>query len=197
MILGIKHTPMKRLLAILMVSALATTAHAQDIVGNIYINKDTIAANLKPVTVLAMHFNSDKEHSDFNHLRYNVAKVYPYAKMAGEIYRQMSDDMDEMHKRKEKRHYKKDQEKELREKFSKEIMDLNQTQGAILVKLINRETGNNCYAVLQQLKNPAAAFFYQMAAKHWGYDLKAEYKPSDNRDLEVIVQATENGYVIQ
>lgn len=188
---------MKSLLTIILISVAAANLHAQDVVGKIDIKGDTISANLKPVTILSRKFANAQEHNDFNHLKYNVEKVYPYAKMAGEIYAQMQEDMDHLHKHRQKRLYKKDQEKELREKFSKAIMDLNQTQGEILVKLINRETGNNCYEVLKELKNPAAAFFYQMAAKHWGYDLKEVYKPADNRDLEFIVQAAENGYVIQ
>ena len=189
---------MKTLWAFLGIILLTTGAMAQAIDGKIDVQGDTmIVASIKPVTVLSRNFASGKEKSDFNKLKRNTIKVYPYAKMAGEIYAQMQADMDGIDKKRQKKKYRKDQEKELRAKFEEEIKNLNTTQGAILVKLINRETGNNCYALIKELKNPVSAFFYQQVAKRWGYNLKEVYKAEDNTDLEWIVAALDRGDIIK
>jgi hypothetical protein len=189
---------MRSLIAFLGIILTTLGLNAQEIVGKIENQGDTlIVASIKPITILSRNFSSGKEKSDFNKLKRNTAKVYPYAKMAGEIYAQMQEDMNNLDKKRQKKKYKKVQEKELRAKFEEEIKDLNTTQGAILVKLINRETGNNCYKLIKELKNPISAFFYQALAKKWGYDLKEVYKAEENADLEFIVGALERGDIIK
>ncbi|MDX2003548.1 MAG: DUF4294 domain-containing protein [Chitinophagales bacterium] len=158
---------------------------------------DSMFVELTPVTVITKKFANNKEKSDFNKLKRNVTKVYPYAKMAGEIYKDMVAEIDGMDKRREKKKYKKNQERDLRAEFEDSIKNLTVTQGKILVMLINRETGNNCYALIKDLKNPVTAMFYQIMAKKYDYDLKAEYVPANNPDIELIIDAIEHGYVIK
>lgn len=184
---------MRPYLLIALLVVLGFSTKSQDLSLNTEPKSDSVLYGTIPaVTVMGKRFANNADLNAFNHLRYNVGVVYPYAKMAGEIYHQMQDDMADMSKRRDKKRYKKDEEKELRNKFEASIKNLTQTQGKLLVKLINRETGNNCYDVLKTLKNPASAFFYQIGAKAWGYNLKEEYKPSENRDLEYIVLALEH-----
>jgi hypothetical protein len=190
---------MKRLLFTAVVMAVATTFTSvaqqrpvelkQEIVGN-----DTffIASTLKRIDIISKkHFSSSKEESDFNRLRRNVMIVYPYAKMAGAIYAQLKDDLETIGKKRKQNKYLRQKEDELRERFEDKLKDLTVTQGAILVKLINRETGNNCYDLIKELKSPAAAFFWNVWAKKYDYNLKEPYKPEDNPDLELIVKALE------
>jgi hypothetical protein len=190
---------MKRLLFTAVVMAVATTFISvaqqrpvelkQEIVGN-----DTffIASTLKRIDIISKkHFSSSKEESDFNRLRRNVMIVYPYAKMAGAIYAQLKDDLETIGKKRKQNKYLRQKEDELRERFEDKLKDLTVTQGAILVKLINRETGNNCYDLIKELKSPAAAFFWNVWAKKYDYNLKEPYKPEDNPDLELIVKALE------
>lgn len=162
----------------------------QEIIGN-----DTffIASPLKRIDIISKkHFNSSKEESDFNRLRRNVMIVYPYAKMAAAIYEQIHHDLETIGKKRKQNKYLRQKEDELRERFEEKLKDLTVTQGAILVKLINRETGNNCYELIKELKSPAAAFFWNVWAKKYDYDLKAEYKPEENPDIELIISAIES-----
>jgi hypothetical protein len=188
---------MKRLFFITtLLTAIALSATAQrdvelkqEVIGN-----DTflIASTLKRVDIISKkRFANSKEESDFNRLRRNVTIVYPYVKMAGAIYTQIHDDLETIGKKRKQNKYLKQKEDELRERFEAKLKDLTVTQGAILVKLINRETGNNCYELIKDLKSPAAAFFWNIWAKKYDYNLKEAYIPEDNPDLELIVTALE------
>lgn len=162
---------------------------------NAHVNEkgDTVfEASIDAVTIIdKRHFESNLDKSNFNKLKRNVYAVYPYAQMAGEIYLQMHADMDELDKRRKRKKYKKATQKDLEAEFEDKLRDLTVTQGRILVQLINRETGNNCYQLIKELKSPIAAWTWQLVAKRWDYDLKAAYVPADNPDLELILQMIE------
>jgi hypothetical protein len=51
-----------------------------------------------------------------------------------------------------------------------------------MVKLINRETGNNCYHIIKEIKGGFSAWAWQIVAKHYTYDLKEEYDSSQRMD---------------
>lgn len=166
-------------------------AFAQQEYSEAFVNDqgDTVyTASIDRVTIVdKREFASDKERSDFNKLKRNVSVVYPYALIAGELYREMNDTLNSFDRKRQAKRYKKDREKALKEEFTDQLKDLTVTQGKILVKLINRETGNNCYELIKDVKNPFAAWTWQIVAKHWDYDLKEPYVPEDNPDLELIL----------
>lgn len=154
---------------------------------------DTIpVVTLDEVRVYTKHFaNKDEEHA-FNRLRNNTYKVYPYVQTAVKLYYEMQNDLAAIDKKRQQKNYINEKEKELREKFEKDIRNLTKSQGHILIKLINRETGNNCYKIVKDMKGPVVAFFWNMAGKMYDHDLKEEYKPEENEDLEFIVKMIKN-----
>ncbi len=50
-------------------------------------------------------------------------------------------------------------EKELKEEFGDDLKKLTFSQGKILIKLIDRETGSSSYAIVQELRGNFVAFF--------------------------------------
>jgi len=84
----------------------------------------------------------------------------------------------------------------MRDRFEKELKDLTVSEGKMLFKLINRETGNNCYATIKGLKGPFMAWFYQTVAKRWGYDLKEDYKPTNEKMIELIIKQLGPAYKV-
>ena len=188
---------MKKLFFISIVSVLLPVSLLAQTIGELkqeIVGEDTflIASTLKRIDIISKRkFANAKEQSDFNRLRRNTMIVYPYAQMAKVIYEQINGDLKTIDIRRKQNKYLKDTEKELKDKFEEKLKDLTVTQGAILVKLINRETGNNCYELIKELKSPTAAFFWNIWAKKYDYNLKEEYKPKDNPDLELIIQAIE------
>jgi hypothetical protein len=116
-----------------------------------------------------------------------IRKVLPYVKMAKQLYADVNIKK-ENEKKKEYRHYRKDLEKDMREKFEKELRDLTIGQGKVLVKLINRETGNNCYDIIKNVKGGFSAFTWQIVAKHYDYNLKEKYDTKKEWILELALK---------
>lgn len=116
-----------------------------------------------------------------------IRKVLPYVKMAKQLYADVNNKK-ESEKKKEYRHFRKDLEKDMREKFEKELRDLTIGQGKVLVKLINRETGNNCYDIIKNVKGGFSAFTWQIVAKHYDYNLKEKYDPKKEWILELALK---------
>jgi hypothetical protein len=86
-------------------------------------------------------------------------------------------------------------EKELKRDFADKITKLSVYQGKVLMKLINRETGNNCYSLIQEFKGNFNAGFWQAVAFVFGSSLKQPYEPKgDDRDIEKIVLELQKMY---
>jgi hypothetical protein len=138
-------------------------------------------------------FKSQAELDNYRRLRYNVMKVLPYARFAGERYRKLQRDLaltGDRHKQKELIN---NCETEIKDLFNKQIKDLTISQGEVLIKLIDRETGNTSYTMVKELKGGFKAFLLQSAARIFGHDLKETYDPEEQKDIEAIL--LQAGYV--
>ena len=63
------------------------------------------------------------------------------------------------------------------------------------MKLINRETGNNCYDILKEYKGGFNARLYQTIAFFFGSNLKQSYDGSGpDKEIEDIVKDVEKLY---
>ena len=133
-------------------------------------------------------FKSKADYDKYRLLRYNVLKVLPYAQFAGQRYRQLQRDLaltGDKHKQKELINACETQIKDL---FNKEIKNLTISQGEVLIKLIDRETGYTSYAMVKDLKGGFKAFIFQSAARLFGHDLKETYDRDEQKDIEAILQ---------
>ena len=89
-------------------------------------------------------------------------------------------------------------EKEITDQYTAELKDVTISQGLILVRLIDRETGNSSFKVVQALRGKFRAAFYQGFARLWGYNLKTEFDPKTNKEdenIEIIITMIENGWL--
>lgn len=135
-------------------------------------------------------FRSAEEKAKFNRLRYNVLKVLPYAMYARRKYEELQMNLANVKSRNEKRVMIKAFEGEIKDMFNREVKNLTITQGGILIKLIDRETGNSSYDLLKDMKGGITAFFYQSIARIFGNNLKNTYDPQEDRDIESIIQSS-------
>jgi hypothetical protein len=145
------------------------------------------------------------ERRDFEYLylkrRYrkmilNVKRAYPYAQIAGVRLKELDDHLLTLDSEKERREYINQAEKEIMQEFENEVRKLTVTQGIILVKLIDRETGRTSYQVIKELKGGITAFFWQGIARIFGNNLKTVYDPLDqDRIMEDIVLGIEAGFI--
>ena len=66
----------------------------------------------------------------------------------------------------------------------------------MLIKLIDRETGQSSYELISQLKGSLNAFFSQGIARLFGHDLKDKYDPEgEDKTIEMIVNQIETGKI--
>lgn len=128
----------------------------------------------------------------------NVRKVYPYARMAASKLQEFDSILCDSNNEKERRLMMKDAEAQLTAQYTQELEKLTFTQGAILIRLIDRETGNTSYTLVQELRGKLRAAFYQGFARLWGYNLKAEFDPKSNKEdeqIDIIATLLERGCI--
>lgn len=133
-------------------------------------------------------FATTEARMKYNRLRYNVLKVLPYARFARERYQRLNEELTKTSNRKEQKKLVKACEKEIKDMFNREIKNMSITQGEILIKLIDRETGASTYDLVKDLKGGFTAFFYQSVARVAGHNLKQHYDPNQEREIENIIQ---------
>lgn len=160
------------------------------------IDGDTIPqVNLRAVYVLPpLKFKNARERRRYYRLVYHVKKVYPYSQVVKRKMQEINDDLGEIENRSRERKYLKSAEEELRAEFEGELRKLTFKQGRILIKLINRETGETTYEIVKELKGGLTAFFWQSVAVMFHSSLKYEYDPTEeDRMIEDIVIRIEAG----
>lgn len=142
------------------------------------------------------HFKNDRERRKYNRLRKKVIKVYPYAYAAGELMHAYEDELEKLATKRERKAYLNEAEDELKQKFEGELRKMTVTEGIILIKLIDRETGDTSYGLLQELKGSFSAFMWQSVARLFGHNLKDDYDPyGEDWPIEEVVLQIEQGWI--
>lgn len=174
---------------------LTVTAWSQDQKSVVQVNDSLPVINLNEINIVSHRgLFSFWERWRMRRLIYNVRKVYPYAKTAGQLLKKYSNELKQAKNDAQRRKLMRKAEKELKEKYSDRLMQLNFTQGIILIKLIDRETGSSSYDLVSDLRGKFLAFFYQGVARLWGYNLKTKYDPkNEDKKIEKIVLLINQG----
>jgi len=132
---------------------------------------------------------------EYNRLRNAVYVTYPYARTAGYVINDVNSHMQGM-SRGDRKKYIKSREKDLKKQFSDPLSNLSVYQGKVLMKLINRETNNNCYDIIKDYRGGFNARMYQTVAFFFGSSLKQDYDiahDKTDRQIESIVNEI-NGF---
>ena len=149
--------------------------------------------SLNPVDIHDRRLSEDERRAYYR-LVYNIRRTYPYAIMAQRRMETYNALRAEGMRKKEDRKFFKNEEKQIREDFLKDLKGLTKSQGAILLKLLARQTDTAAYFLLKDFRGPARAGAYQTLARLWGFDLKQGYDPQGaDRDIETIVRMIESG----
>ena len=128
-------------------------------------------------------------------LRNAVYVTYPYAKRCGIIINDINYHLARIQGEEAKNAYLKTREKELRKEFTDPLTNMSIYQGKILMKLINRETGNNCYTIIKGYKGGLTARLYQTVAFFFDSNLKQPYdREGDDAEIEKIVLEVQRMY---
>lgn len=179
------------------------TLNAQSVLDTIRVEAfitpqgDTIPQSWLPtVEVSAKQTNQWRNYwRDWTRLRNAVYITYPYAKSASKVITEVNAQLLNVKDESVRKQIIKAREKELKRDFADKITKLSVYQGKVLMKLINRETGNNCYSLIQEFKGNFNAGFWQAVAFVFGSSLKQPYEPQgDDREIEKIVLEVQKMY---
>ena len=166
-------------------------------VAAIIYNGDTIEAKTLADLWLYRRMSQAQVNAraEWTRLRNAVYITFPYAKRAGKVLNDVNAHLIGITDKEDRRKYIRSREKELRKEFGEPLTNLSNYQGRVLMKLINRETGNNCYEIIKEFKGGLLARFYQTVAFFFSTSLKQPYnKDGDDVEIERIVQEVERMY---
>jgi len=137
----------------------------------------------------------EKNWRNYYQLVWRFARVYPYALASGGLKRQVDSTLNARHyKGLRKQMYMDAIQDQLFKDFEGALHSMTITQGALLLKLIARETGLSSYDIIHDYKNRVAAGFWQAIAKLFDNDLKSKYDPEGaDKDIEELVQLWQAG----
>ena len=133
--------------------------------------------------------------AEWSRLRNAVYVTYPYAIAAAKVMNEVNAQLANVTDKDERKRIIKSREKDLKKEFADKLTNLSVYQGKVLMKLIYRETGNNCYNLIHEYKGGFTAGFWQTVAVVFGSNLKQNYDPADkDHAIEIIVEDVERMY---
>jgi hypothetical protein len=165
----------------------------------IYIGDTIEAKTLVDINFYSRLTQAQRDNqAKWNRLRNAVYVTYPYARRAGMVINDINRKLVAISIEKDRKLYIKTREKELRKEFTTPLTNLSIYQGKVLMKLINRETGNNCFEIIREYKGGLTAGLYQTVAFFFSTSLKQPYdKNGEDFEIEKIVQEVERLYGIR
>lgn len=164
-----------RFVMFFMLSFVLAKAHAQE---------DTSAyhTELKAVKIF-------RPNSTYSFYLKRVQKLYPYALYAADVIHQLDDKIEILDKKRQIKKVSKETQKALFDEFDYMIRDLYASEGRLLMKLINRETGMTVNEIIGKYRGKLQSTIYSTMAKMFHQDLKIKYQPQgEDKLIEKIIQ---------
>lgn len=132
----------------------------------------------------------------YRRLVVNVKKVYPYCVLVRESLEAVNDTLISIQDDRERKRFLRDYEKQVFKEYEDDMRSMTLTQGRILIKLVDRETTNSSYELIQEYRGSVTALFWQGIARIFGTNLKDKYDPEgDDYLIERVVREIEAGRI--
>ncbi|HYX05573.1 MAG TPA: DUF4294 domain-containing protein [Bacteroidales bacterium] len=160
------------------------------------VDGDTVyQSHISEVYIFPKHrFKNSWQAWRYRRLIHNVKVAYPYAQLAKKKLLEISNHLATLKTERERKAYIDQAEIELRDEFEDKLKHLTITQGRILIKLIDRETGDTSYNLVRELKGSFSAFLWQAVARLFGSNLKSTFDASgEDQLINEIVIKIQNG----
>ncbi len=170
---------MKNCLTLLLLILLAGT--------KLFAQQDTVKQYDLPAFIVEAKKDPEYEKR-YQKLVRDVKKALPYAKMAGFRFQMMEQNLQLLPTDKARKEYLKRTETAIKDQFMDDLINLTKSQGKILIKLIHRETGKDTYTLLKEYRGNFTAMYWQGLAKVFSADLKNEYNPVEDWQIEQIIK---------
>ena len=183
------------------------TVYAQDTIGRTsdgyivalaVVDGDTMPQiRLRQVYVMPKKiYYSKSEKRRFLRLVRKIKKVLPYAQLANKTLRDINKQLEGIDDKRTRKKYIKKVDKVLKKRYGNELKNLTISEGRILIKLIDRETGSTSYELIKELKGSFSAFMWQSLARLFGENLKQDYDPKKEDKLieEILIRIQAGQY---
>jgi hypothetical protein len=112
----------------------------------------------------------------------------PFAKMAAYKMQVMEDNLSLKKGKKERKRYVKECEESLKQMYMDQLKNLSIEEGKVLMKLIYRETGKTTWQIMKSYRGGAEALMWQAFGTVYGHDMKVEYDPVIDYQIENIIR---------
>ncbi|MBA2248857.1 MAG: DUF4294 domain-containing protein [Chitinophagaceae bacterium] len=173
----------------------AIGVHDTLLMAAVVYNGDTIEAKTLAGVYVYAYTSAMSANARWTRLRNAVYVTYPYAKKAAVVLNDINRHIAGSKDQQFRRNYINSREKELKKEFTDPLTNLSVYQGKVLMKLINRETGNNVYDILKDYKGGLDARLWQTIAFFFGSNLKQPYDPKgEDAEMETIVKEVRRMY---
>jgi len=156
-----------------------------------------ILADLDDVSITSPRkFTNQADYNKYMKFRRYAAIVFPYAKEAIRIFREVEYASEHLSKRQRKKKIKA-LEAELKEEFEEPLTKLTKLQGKIMIKMIEKETEQSMYTSMKSLRGRFTAFYWNQFGKLYSYDLKEGYQEGKYEILDAVLQDFDLSYRIE
>lgn len=147
----------------------------------IMIKGDSLLISLDEVMVLnKLNLKTTKERRYYYWYWKKVHNAYPYAKLAAERLVKLNKQLALIRSRRKRKKQIKKMQKYMEEEFTNKLKKMTRTEGRILIKLVNRQTGLTVFDLIKEYRSGWKAFWYNTTAKIFKLSLKSEYHPESN-----------------
>jgi len=140
-------------------------------------------------------FKNTRDYENYWKLVRNLKKVYPYALVARKKFREMDSVCATIDSDFARRRYIAKVQRELSKEFEEQLKELTFSQGRLLFKLIDRETGRTTYEIIRQFRGGLTAMFWQGVATVFSSDLKTKFdnETEENKLINELIIQYEHG----
>lgn len=175
---------MRKLLVLLVLCIIASPGKAQDKkVDTIYTSD---FERLDPI-LLTTSMDEEKKQA-YLLLKKRVKKTLPYAKMAALKMKAMEDKLNTIQDKRARKKYVKECEESLKQLYMAQLKNLTIGEGQVLMKLLHRETGKTSWEIMRNYRGTGEALFWQAFGSIYGHNLKVEYDPILDYQIENIIR---------
>jgi hypothetical protein len=141
-------------------------------------------------------FKTRYQYELWTRTKQNVKIVYPYAILAAAKLKEYDKALEKIEDEKMRKVFLKVCEKDLRKEFEDDLKGLSVTQGKVLMKLIDRESGKTTYEIVKTLRGSFQAAFWNTLARLFGNNMKVEYDGAvEDIMIERAVKLVESGAI--
>lgn len=150
---------------------------------------------LAPVTIIPpWNFTSRREYNQYHRLIRNIRVALPFARTAARELEFINSELAKLDSDRARRNYLREAEARLFAEFEQPLRRLTFSQGKLLIKLLDRETGETGFELIREYRGGVSAFFWQGVARLFGADLKEDFDPeTEDRMIEHIITLIDLG----